>query len=296
MLKSVVDVGVPIILVFGMTTVGLGLTAADFRQVVRRPWVVLMAVLVQTALLPTIGWILTRSLGLQPIVAAGLMLVAACPSGATANLYTQLARGDVALSVTLTAISCLTAGFTMPFVLAALKIDEIGAAEAIVPTKVLAIQLLALLVLPVVVGMSARRLWPAVAERHGRLLLRVGIATLVVLLGLVIVEQSERFADAFTEIASAASLLTVLTFGAGWLTGFATGCGPRSRFAVGMVFAVRNAGVATAVAVTALGRIEFAVFATAYFLSQFPILLCGALLFRPSRGGAPDGIPEVALQ
>jgi predicted Na+-dependent transporter len=149
--------------------------------------------------------------------------------------------------------------------------------------------------LPVALGMSARRLWPTFALRQGKLLLRVGVAALLVLLGLVIVEEAGRFADAFTEIASVASLLTLLTYGAGWLTGWASGCRPQSRLAVGMVFAVRNVGVATAVAVTTLGRVEFAVFATAYFLTQIPILLLGALFFRSARSEAPEKLPEIAL-
>jgi hypothetical protein len=76
------------------------------------------------------------------------------------------------------------------------------------------------------------------------------------------VQEAEHFASALTEIAAAAALLTVLAFGAGWATAWASGAGATDRFAVGMVFVVRNVGIATTIAVTVLGRIEFAVFAT----------------------------------
>jgi BASS family bile acid:Na+ symporter len=295
MLKSVVDIGVPILVIVGMIVVGLELTMADFRRVVQRPLVVLLAILGQLVLLPCIGWLLVRSLDLQPFVAAGILLVATCPAGAMANVYTQLARGDVALSVTLTAISCLLAGFTMPFAITVMNVGRVGEAGLTVPPQVMLIQLLALLLVPVVVGMGIRRLWPAFANRHGPLLLRVGVVALLFLLLLVIVEEASRFADAFLQIATAGSLLTILTFAVGWLTGWASRCQRRSRFAVGMFFSVRNVGVATAVAVTALGRVEFAVFATAYFLTQVPILLTGSLLFRPARIEDRDNVPEVAL-
>jgi ACR3 family arsenite efflux pump ArsB len=77
--------------------------------------------------------------------------------------------------------------------------------------------------------------------------------------------------------------LTALAFGAGWATGWACGAGARDRYTVGMVFVVRNVGIATAIAVTILGRVEFAVFATAYFLAQVPLLLAAALVFRCMR-------------
>jgi ACR3 family arsenite efflux pump ArsB len=96
------------------------------------------------------------------------------------------------------------------------------------------------------------------------------------LLGFVILQEANQFASALTEIAAAAVLLTVLAFGAGW----ASGARSIDRFTVGMVFVVRNVGIATAIAVTVLGRVEFAVFATAYFLAQVPILLLAVVVFR----------------
>ncbi|WP_165228704.1 bile acid:sodium symporter family protein [Aquisphaera insulae] len=297
MLKTVVDIGVPVLAVSAMIIVGMGLTTADFGRVVLRPRAVCVAVAGQAVLLPVLGWLLARGLGLQPVVAAGMMLVASCPSGAMANLYVHLARGDVALAVTLTAVSCLAAGITMPLALAVLPIGDLAAAGSAVPPGLLAAQLMALLVLPVLAGMGVRRLRPTIAQRYGRILLRLGVAALLILLGLVLMQESGRFASSFPQIASASGLLAVLAFGAGWATGWASGCAAGGRIAVGMAFAVRNVGIATAVAVTVLGRIEFAVFATGYFLAQAPILLLGAICLRraASLDLYGDDIPEVAV-
>src|SRR5262249_43808072 len=164
MLKAVVDVGVPALVVFAMVVVGTGLTTADFRRVTRRPALVLAATLGQCILLPAVGWFLVRCLDLRPAIAQGVLLVAACPGGAMAYVYTYLARGNVALSVTLTAVSCLAAGLTTPLALAVLQAQGGGSTGVPVPYGVLAGQLLFLLVLPVLSGMGSRRRWPDVTR------------------------------------------------------------------------------------------------------------------------------------
>lgn len=285
MLKTIVDAGVPILVFGAMVVVGMELTIDDFRRVVRQPTTVVAATVGQFVLLPAIGWLLVRSLRLQPAIAQGVLLVAACPGGAMANVYTYLARGNVALSVTLTAVSCLAAALTTPLVLAVLQAQNRESTGFPVPYGVLAGQLVLLLVLPVLCGMGIRRRWPEVTKRHARTLLGFSVATLAALLGFIIVQEAEQFASALTDLAVAAGVLTVLAFGAGWATGWASAAGATERFTVGMVFVVRNVGIATAIAVTALGRVEFAVFATAYFLAQVPLLLVVVVVFRWMRAG-----------
>jgi bile acid:Na+ symporter, BASS family len=283
----VVDAGVPVLVFSAMVVVGMELTTDDFRRIARQPGTVVAATVGQVILLPAIGWLLVRSFHLQPAVAQGVLLVAACPSGAMANVYTYLARGNVALSVTLTAVSCLAAVLATPLALAVLQAQNGESTGFPVPYGVLAAQLVFLLVLPVLIGMGIRHRWPDVTKRHGRTLLGFSVATLAALLGFVIVQAAEQFASALADLAAAAGVLTVLAFGAGWVTGWASAAGATERFTVGMVFVVRNVGIATAIAVMALGRVDFAVFATAYFLAQVPLLLAVVLVFRWMR--ARDG-------
>src|SRR5262245_3416477 len=146
----------------------MGLTTDDFRRVARQPGTVVVATVGQFVLLPVIGWLLVRSLKVQPAIAQGVLLVAACPSGAMANVYTYLARANVALSVTLTAVSCLAAVLTTPLALAVLQAQDGEPAGFPVPFGVLAGQLFLLLVLPVLTGMGIRRRWPDITKRHGR--------------------------------------------------------------------------------------------------------------------------------
>src|SRR5205809_179541 len=125
--KAVLDVAVPLLVAGSMVVVGLGLTAEDFRRVARRPLLVLAATLGQVLITPLIGQLLVRSLSLALHLADGLLLVVACPAGSMANLYAHLARANVALSVTLTAVSCLAGVLTLPAIMAVNRLSLGGA-------------------------------------------------------------------------------------------------------------------------------------------------------------------------
>lgn len=284
MLKTAVDAGVPVLVVVAMVVVGMELTLDDFRRVARPPRLIGAAIVGQIVLLPVIGWLLARPLSHHLAIAQGVLLVTACPSGAMANVYTLLGRGNVALSVTLTAVSCLAAVLTTPLTLAVFAAQANELAGFSVPLGLLMGQLVILLVLPVLGGMAVRRRWPGVTRWHGRKLLGLGVGCLIILLLLVIVNEAEQFAQAFADLATAAGV-TAAGFGAAWATGVIAGAALPDCLSVGMVFVVRNVGIATAIAVTSLGRVEFAVFATAYFLAQVPLLLATVGVIRSLGNG-----------
>lgn len=292
MLKTVLDVVLPVLTFLLMTVVGLELTATDFRRVVRRFWVVALATTAQILLWPLAALALVAALPLKPYIATGILLVAVCPSGNMANLYAFLGRANLALSVTLTAVSCLAAVVTMPVLLALLRGPFGNPAALDIPVPQMIGQLLLLLVLPVLTGVLIRRTWPWIVGKYGRWLLRVGVLALAALIGLVVVQEWGRLLEDFTEILLAVSLLTVIMLTVGWCSGWACALGADDRFSLAMVLVVRNVGIATVVSVTLLGRLEFAVFATAYFLNQVPILVTALLLFRLTRSTTLNGQVE----
>src|SRR4051812_16922746 len=257
MLKPVLDFGIPTLVILAMIAVGLGLTADDFRRVVRKPGLMVAATVGQWVFLPLIALVLVRSLGLSPSVEKGVLLVAACPAGSMANVYGHLARADVALSVTLTAVSCLAALVTMPALMIGFRAYLGESATFVVPIPAIIGQLLLTLILPILAGMAARRRWPAMTGRHRRILFGSSLGALAALIGLVIAQEAAHFSAQLGEIALAVTLLTILAFAAGWATGRFGGA-REDRFTVGLVFAVRNVGIATAVAVAVLGRPDFA--------------------------------------
>src|SRR4051812_30390872 len=138
MVASVLAVTVPALVFFTTALVGLQLTGADFRRAVREPRLIAAALLGQCVLMPALAVALIALIGPPPYCARGLLRVSVCPAGPLANFFNLLARGHVALSVTLTGLSCLTAVLTLPLSVAALG-PRLGEAEALaVPAPLLA--------------------------------------------------------------------------------------------------------------------------------------------------------------
>ena len=171
------------------------------------------------------------------------------------------------------------------------------------PLSTIAGQLLVLLLVPILAGMAIRYYRPHFVERYSRSLFSVALAALAILIVFVIVQERDHFLHDLPEIAPLVVLLTVVAMLPGYGTGWALRTSHADRISVALVFVVRNVGLATAIAVTVLGRLEFAVFATAYFLSQTPILVAASIAFRyrgtgagslsASVDGRAAGLPEL---
>lgn len=149
-----------------------------------------------------------------------------------------------------------------------------------VPVLAILRQLLLTLMVPVLTGMALRRLWSGVMERHQRGLFGLSLVALAALIGFVIAHEAEHFVSEWPGIALMVVLLSGLAMLAACATGWLCRADATDRFTMGIIFVERNVGIATAIAVTVLGDLEFAVFATAYFLSQVPLLLAAVTVFR----------------
>jgi len=279
-----------------MLAVGLGLTPVEFRPVIRRPLFLAVAVFAPCLLLPLISLALIRAFRIGPDTAAGMLLIAVSPAAALGNFYTYLARGRTALSVTMTAVSCVAAVGVMPLSLAALAGVFHRAAGVVIPMPLLIRQLALMLVVPILAGMAIRRSWPAVADRSEGVARGVSLTGLVLVVLCVLIIQSAQFAVNAPGILGAVTALTLAAMLAGHTVGWAAGAVTADRVALALCFPVRNIGLATAVAVTVFNRIEFAAFAAAYFLMQVPIMLISVAVHRRSvlRGAAPDSAPASA--
>lgn len=160
---SYLATGVLILLMFGM---GMGLTADDFRRVVKIPKAALIGLAGQLLLLPLLGFALCLTLNLGGEVALGVMLLTLCPGGVLSNLFTLLARGDVALSVTMTSISSLATVFTLPVAmnLSMLYFSD-SSIQLSLPLLKTALQIMVITIIPVSLGMVIFRRAPGFAQR-----------------------------------------------------------------------------------------------------------------------------------
>ena len=279
-MKTLIDISVPVLTFATLACVGLDLTVEDFRRVRRQPALVLMGLVGPLLLLPPIAVALAWSFQPSPEVTAGLLLVAACPIGGISNTYSYLARASTALSVTLTGLSCLLAGVTLPAVGRVLEMAITMALRLTVPIPTLIAQLLLMFTLPVGLGMWARQRWTDWAVKFRPTVQRLVFAGVGLILVLIILDDPRAFLDDLPTTVPLAAVFIVCSTAAGWMAAAMVTGDPRDRFTLAAEFGTRNLGVAMAVAITMLGRVEFARFAYTYFLTELPLMLVAVALFR----------------
>jgi bile acid:Na+ symporter, BASS family len=282
--RTLIDISVPVLTFVLLAGVGLDLTLADFGRVRRHPALVLTGLVGPLLLLPPIAVGLAWAFQPTSDVTAGLLLVAACPIGGISNTYSYMARASTALSVTLTGLSCLLAGVTLPAVGKGLEMAFAQPLELTVPISTLIAQLLLMFTLPVGLGMWARRRFTDWARNYRPKAQRLVFAGVGLMLVLIILNDPRAFLGDLPTTVPLAAVFIACSAAAGWIAAAVVTGDPRDRFTLAAEFGTRNLGVAMAVAVTMLGRVEFARFAYTYFLTELPLMLLAAALFRRRYG------------
>jgi len=259
----------PIALGIVMIGLGLHLTLADFRRVATAPRAVVVALSVQTLLLPPVAFGLALGFGLPPELGLGLVLLAAAPGGVTANLFSHLARGDVALNISLTAINSALALFTLP-VWTALGLSILMSSEQAIPPptrKVVEVGLLVLL--PVVIGMSLRAWKPALADRLDKPVRIASTLILVVLIAAAVVLERETLTRYAAVVGAAVLLFNLISLGAGYAASRAAKLGVPQATAIAFEIGIHNGTLAIFVALHVLGMAGAAVAPALYSLVMY---------------------------
>ena len=220
MFQALTQIALPISLILIMTGVGMGLKIADFRRVVAQPKAFLIGAICQMAILPLIAVAIIELTGLTGPLAIGLFILALCPGGTTSNLYTLLARGDVGLSVSLTAVIGFITPFTIP-ILGAWAIANYATAEQAIVFPVLKtwITLIVVTVIPVIIGMLLRAKWESLALRLEPWVSKFSIAVLALVIVVICVNLAEKLIDFALLAGPAALLLNLVTMSLGYVAG-----------------------------------------------------------------------------
>ncbi|GGA52680.1 sodium transporter [Kroppenstedtia guangzhouensis] len=235
------------IIMFGM---GLTLKGEDFRLVFQRPGPVLAGVCLQFIIMPATAWIVATSLGLPPELAAGVILVGACPGGTASNVIVYLSKGDVPLSVTLTSISTLLAPLITPFLLWSLAGSWLP-----VDFGSMVLSILQVVILPIFLGLLIRRFFPVVVQRATKALPLISVTTIVIIVAGVVALN----ADSLGKTALPVILAVILHNALGLLLGY-WGARilkldePRSR-AISIEVGMQNSGLAVTLALAHLNPI-----------------------------------------
>ena len=231
-----------------MLGLGLGLTVEDFRRVVRYPRAVAVGLVCQMLLLPLVCFGIAILFALPPALAVGLMLLAASPGGATANLFSHLARGDVALNISLTAVNSVLSVVTLPIIVN-LAIGFFMGEERSIPLQLTkTIQVFAVVLIPVGIGMLVRAHAPRVADRMSRPVKILSALFLVLVVVGSIARERRLLLEYAGQIGLAALTFNLISLAVGYLVPRLVRLDERQAIAIGMEIGIHNGTLAIAIA------------------------------------------------
>ena len=234
---------VPLLLGIVMFGMGMTIELKDFRHLVCHPWDVGIGVLAQFTIMPLVAYLLTQAFSLSPDLAVGVILVGTCPGGTASNVITYLAKGDVALSVTMTMATTLLAPFVTPFLTLLLAGEEIA-----VNAPAMMLSIAEMVLLPVLLGAALNHFFRR-RVAYALTVLPLISALLVALLVGVVVSMS---APRLTEVGALVALAVVLHNGFGLVLGYALagllGLSAAKRRAIGIEVGMQNSGMAASLA------------------------------------------------
>jgi BASS family bile acid:Na+ symporter len=254
------------VIIFGM---GLTLTPEDFLRVVRSPKAKLIGLSCQLVLLPLVAVALALAFRLPGELAVGLIIVASCPAGAVSNVLTHLAKGDTALSVTLTSISSIVSVFTLPWIIGWAMDYFLGEGAAVVlPFWKTLGQLALVTILPLLLGMLAKHARPALAARLARPANVFSMIFLAVIIAAA-VGGTENLAEQFRRAGPAAITLNIVAMALAFFVARLAGLARPQRTAISLEVGIQNGTLALGICLGLLHSPTIAMPAVVYCLFMF---------------------------
>ena len=280
-MSIVTDIFLPIALAFIMFALGLGLTGADFLRVLKQPKDFFVGAISQIILLPIIAFILVKVWPISPELAIGVMIIAAAPGGVTSNILTSFARGDVALSISLTAVISLLSVLTVPFIIVT-SLGLLGSENITqdISLTSMAISMFLIVTVPVILGMIFRRFASNAAIKFEPIAKKISIGLfIIVLLGAILAEKDNivsYFADAGLITLALNVIMMIVAFYVAQL--LATGNAQKKCIAIEC--GLQNGTLAIFVGTTLFGGGAFVIPAATYSLIMFATSLIFVYLVK----------------
>jgi bile acid:Na+ symporter, BASS family len=210
-MEILVSVILPLSLAVIMFSLGVGLTPADFRRVAERGWAFAVGAICQIVFIPIVAYAVVVAFGLSGAIAAGVMLLAFCPGGVTSNVVSRLANGDVALSVSLTALVSLMSMLTVPLFIGWAVVHFMGEDAPEITVTSLALAMFLITTLPVSIGMGIRYVAPNFAARAEPKLLVLSSILFVIIILAAIASNWALFVENFATLGPALAVLNIVT-------------------------------------------------------------------------------------
>ncbi|MGI9353148.1 MAG: bile acid:sodium symporter family protein [Rhizobiaceae bacterium] len=260
------EVGLPVALAIIMFGMGLGLTVSDFTRVFRRPKAFVVGAFLQIVSLPILAILIVSVFPLSAPFAVGMMILAACPGGVTSNILTYIGKGDVALSVSLTAVISLVGFITVPLITGWALNNFMGEAAPDLPIAKTMIGILLITTVPVILGMIVRKLNAGFADRAEKIFGPLSMIVFIVVVVGALIAERENVVTYIVQTGVPAVALNVVTMALAGGVAAALAIPADQRTAITLECGLQNATLGITVAVTLLGRTDISVPVAVYGL------------------------------
>ena len=280
-MNIVTDVILPLALAFIMFVLGLGLTGTDFSRVIKQPRDFFVGALSQVILLPVIAFILVKIWPIAPELAIGVMIIAAAPGGVTSNLLTAFAKGDVALSISLTAIISLFCVITIPFIVLT-SVELLGGSNITQDISLFSMSrdMFLIVTVPVILGMLLRKFSSGVALKLEPIAKKVSIALFVLVLLGAIAAERENVISYFAQAGPITLILNVVMMIVAYYVAHFLASGTKQKKCITIECGLQNGTLAIFVATSIFGGGMYVIPAATYSLIMFATSLIFVYLVR----------------
>ncbi len=267
--SSIFAVLTPLVLATLMFGLGLSLSIEDFKRVITYPKAALIGLFCQMLVLPVLCFFIASYFQLPPHLAVGLMLLSASPGGASANLFSHIANGDVALNISLTAINSILTLFTLPFIVS-FSIAHFMQSENSVPMQIKEVsEVFAIVLVPVACGMTLKSKLPPRSERLEKYGKIIPVVFLISMIIGILIKEREKFSQSLEQIALAVLALNLISMFIGYFVPKLFKLEKKQAIAIGMEIGIHNCMLAMFVASAVLKNDEMTFPAAIYSIVMF---------------------------
>lgn len=272
-------------LALGVIMLGMGMTLVvdDFRRIFVYPKAVVLGMVNQLLLLPVVGFLVAISFNIQPELAVGIMLIALCPGGPTSNLIAHLAKADLALSISLTAITSIVTNFTIPIFLNLSLYYFMGGKEAIqLPFIQTVLQIVVVTIIPVSIGMYIKKRFPVFTRKSLKTVNVISMVFFVLILLMAILKERAHLIPYFQQAGLPTLLLNASALLLGYFTGKLMSLKRSQRVSISIETGIQNGTLAIAIALSPviLNNTQIAIPPVIYSLIMFMTAALVVILAR----------------
>lgn len=267
--SSATTLFLPIALGIIMLGLGLSLTLNDFKRVTQYPKAITIALVCQMLVLPAICFLIVKILRLSPELSVGLLLLAASPGGATANLYSHLSRGDVALNVTLTAVNSVLTLFTLPLIVNLSMEYFLDAGQYIPMPFSKVVEVFVIVLMPVTIGMLIRNKATTFAMKMDKPVKIVSALLLIAIIVSITIREKQMLVDNFGQLGLPVLLFNLLSLATGYYVPQFFKIDKKQAIAIGMEIGIHNGTLAIYIALNVINNSAMSVPPAIYGLLMF---------------------------